>query len=170
MAKKKTSRKSRDLTAREKGAAFIAWYERVAEDWGGGAITRAQAAHVLGISQVAVGRLIARGQIRARYFPKEPDVEGLVIGADDPFWLRLGEHLTRLVDRPGGVEWVQACYVSLADVKRLWEAGEAREKSRLHWGKFWGRVPMDGPVMHPGPHASAGSKSGAKSSGRHTKA
>jgi hypothetical protein len=130
---KKTTKRDRDLTQREKGAAFLAWYKQAMEDIPGGLITRAQAAEVLGISRTAVTRLLGRGHLRARYFPKEPDVEQVEVSYDDPFWIRLMGVVGPIVDDPESVVWVKACYVSLEDVIKLWEAGEAKEKARLTW-------------------------------------
>lgn len=146
MGKSKSS-----LTDKEKGAAFIAWYKETMamEGFSGGMISRAQAARVLGISQVAVNRLIGRGFIRARHFPKDPDIEQIPVGIEDPFYHRLIGKLGEFIDGPDEIGWYEACYVSLDDVVVVWETDEQREKSRFNWRVF---IDENTPPLTTGPH------------------
>ena len=126
----------------------------------GGMISRAQAARVLGVSQVSVNRLIGRGYIRARHFPKEPDVEQVPVGNDDPFWHRMIGHLADFAGNPEDIAWYQACYVSLDDVVDLWEKGNQREVSRMNWKVF---LPGQGDdPLYIGPHAERTKKQRSK--------
>lgn len=128
----KTSKK-KELTQQEQGAVFIAWYKDALKEFDGGLITRAQAANILGITNTAVERLIGRGHIRARYFPREPDIEQIQVGDEDPFWVRLLAHIGPMLAEPESVQWVQACYVSIDDVIKLWEKGDQKYKARVNW-------------------------------------
>jgi hypothetical protein len=139
----KSRNRGRDLTKREKGAAFIAWYKGALAEFPEGLITRAQAAHILGVSNMAIERLIGRGHIRAVYFPREPGVEQIAVGDDDPFWKRLLGHVGPLVNDPESVQWVQAVYVAMEDVVTLWERGQQKEESRIDWKTIWQDVATD---------------------------
>lgn len=136
------ARKSEKLGSAEvdraQGAAFIAWCKETKdmEGFTGGMISRAQAARILGVSQVGVNRLIGRGFIRARHFPKEPDVEQVPVCDDDPFWHRLIGKIATAGGDTKDFAWYQACYVSLDDVITLWERGNQQEESRMNWKVF----------------------------------
>ena len=123
------------LNDADKGAAMLAWYELAIRDYPDGLVTQAQAARMLNISRMAVSRLVSRGHLRAVYFPKPPDVEGLPVGNDDPFWLKLMAVLDRVFgseyDKP--IVWPEASFVAFADVKRLWQGGELDKKCQLNW-------------------------------------
>ena len=114
----------------EIGAAMMAWYDACIKEYPEGLITQAQAAEMLSISRVAVSRLVARGYLRAVYFPKQPDIVGIAVGNDDPVWIKIGAWL-------GGCDqtyaFPKAVFVSFADVKRLWESGDARKKCKRDW-------------------------------------
>ena len=148
---KKGNRITKPLSDHEQGAAFIAWYKdtMALDGFSGGMITRAQAARILGVSQMAVNRLVGRGFLRARHFPKDPDIESIPVGIDDPFYHRLIATVSDLVGEGHDIDWYEACYVSLDDVVVLWERNEQREKSRLNWKRLKGNV--DEPLV-TGPH------------------
>ena len=70
--------------------------------------------------------------MRAVYFPKPPDIEGMTVGQDDPTWLKICGWL-------GDCEtyaFPKACYVSFADVVGLWQSGEARKKCKKDWNEM----------------------------------
>ncbi|MHB1768054.1 MAG: hypothetical protein ACYCUV_09420 [Phycisphaerae bacterium] len=119
----------------DKGAAMLAWYELAIREYPEGLVTQAQAARMLNISRMAVSRLVSRGHLRAVYFPKPPDVEGLPVGNDDPFWLKLMAVFDRFLgseyEKP--IVWPEASFVAFADVKRLWEGGELDKQCQLNW-------------------------------------
>ena len=136
-------KKSGLLTDVDMGAAMLAWYELAIREYPDGLVTQAQAARMLHISRMAVSRLVSRGHLRAVYFPKPPDVEGLPVGNDDPFWLKLMAVLDRLFgseyDKP--IVWPEASFVAFADVKRLWQGGELDKKCQLDWLEVMGVKP-----------------------------
>jgi hypothetical protein len=151
---RKRSSENDALNTRAQGAAFIAWCKETKdmEGFTGGMISRAQAARVLGISQVGINRLIGRGFIRARHFPKEPDVEQVPVCDDDPFWHRLIGKIATAGGDTKEFAWYQACYVSLDDVLKLWEQGNQQEVSKMNWKVF---LPgNDHKALCEGPHAS----------------
>ncbi|MHB1767175.1 MAG: hypothetical protein ACYCUV_04910 [Phycisphaerae bacterium] len=123
----------------EIGAALLAWNKMVAAEHPEGLVTKATAAKMLGISPVAVSRLVARSHLRAVYFPKVPDVEELPIGTDDPIWMKLMSALERVFGRPDGRRWVipEICYVCLADVEKLWHDAKLQEKCHINWWKVF---------------------------------
>jgi hypothetical protein len=146
------------LSNHEQGAAFLAWYRETMQmdGFNAGMITRAQAARVLGVTNLGVGRLIGRGHIRARYFPREPSVELVPVGADDPFWMRLVQAVSQIGKDADRIEWYEACYVSLEDVVALWEKNDQREKARFNWRKL-----IDAEAKLPaGPHARSAAMEG----------
>lgn len=123
------------LSELDKGAAMLAWYDLAIQQFPDGLVTQAQAARMLNVSRMAVSRLVSRGHLRAVYFPKPPDVEGLPVGNDDPFWLKLMAVLDRFLgseyEKP--IVWPEASFVAFADVKRLWEGGELDKQCQLNW-------------------------------------
>ena len=119
-------------TDEDVGAAMMAWYADAIKEFPEGLVSQAQAAQMLGLSRVAIARLIARGYLEAVYFPKPPDIEGIAIGQDDLTWLKICDWL-------GDCEsfvFPRACYVSFADVANLWRSGEARTKCKKDWSKI----------------------------------
>jgi hypothetical protein len=128
-----------DLPDAEVGGALLTWHERVVKEHADGLITKATAAKILGISPVAVTRLIARGHLRAVYFPKAPDIEGLPIATDDPIWMKMVSALEPVFGQPDGRHWVmpQICYVCLADVRKLWNNADLQKKCRIDWRKVF---------------------------------
>ena len=119
------------LTAEDVGAAMMAWYADAIKQYPQGLITQAQASIMLGVSRVAVSRLVTRGYLRAVYFPKPPDIVGLAVGQDDPTWLRIVGWL-------GDCEtyaFPKACFVSFGDVTDLWQSGEAKKKCNRDWNE-----------------------------------
>lgn len=122
------------------GAAMLAWYEMAIRQYPDGLVTQAQAARMLNVSRTAVSRLVSGGHLRAVYFPKPPDVEGLPVGNDDPIWLKLMAVLDPIMGskdyRP--IVWPEASFVAFADVKRLWEDAELHKKCQLDWRKVLG--------------------------------
>jgi len=117
------------------GAAFMAWYADAIAEYPDGLITQAQAARILGISRMALSRLVTRGYLRAVYFPKEPDVVGVSIGQDDPTWLKLLGWFGRGLGLDETYAFPQACYVAFGDVIDLWERGEAKKKCEVDWNE-----------------------------------
>ena len=140
------ARKS-EPTDEDVGAALMAWYAEALQEYPDGLITQAQAAVILNISRVAVSRLVARGYLRAVYFPKPPDIEGIAIGQDDPTWLKIIGWL-------GGPSsdtyaFPKACYVSFGDVVELWKSGEARKKCQRDWNEIMANfLPRDRRFKH----------------------
>ena len=61
----------------------MAWYADAIKQHPDGLVTQAQVAEMLGISRMAVSRLVARGYLQAVYFPAPPDVVGVSIAHDD---------------------------------------------------------------------------------------
>ncbi len=137
----KVSRMSKEKTISEHdaGAAMMAWYKQLIRDHPDGLVTQAQAAVMLGISRVAICRLVSRGHLQAFYFPKAPDVEGLPIGRDDPTWLQLMAWLDPVMGkghRPPLIK-AQACYVSFRDVQQLWYRGDLLKRCEVDWLKVF---------------------------------
>ena len=128
------------LNDADKGAAMMAWYELAIRRYPEGLITQAQAAKMLDISRMAVSRLVSRGHLQAVYFPKAPDIEGIPVSNDDPFWLKLMALLDPILG--SGYEkkiiWPEASFVSFADVKRLWADAGLAEKCQYDWLKGLG--------------------------------
>ncbi|MEM7682849.1 MAG: hypothetical protein AAF288_12905 [Planctomycetota bacterium] len=118
------------------GAAMIEWYSDAIAQHPEGLVTQAQAAHMLDVSRVAVSRLVSRGHLRAVYFPKPPDIEGIAVGQDDPDWLKLVGRLGRLMGETDTYAFPQACYVSFGDVLELWESGAAKAKCAIDWNEL----------------------------------
>lgn len=118
---------------------MMAWYVQTLAENPEGLVTQAQAAHMLGISRVGISRLVSRGHLRVFYFPKAPDVQGLPIGFDDPTWLKLlgwlEPHLNGKAVKP--LVFAQACYVSFADVRRLWQDGDLQKSCEVDWLKVF---------------------------------
>ena len=119
-------------TDEDVGAAMMAWYAGAIKEHPDGLITQAQASTILGVSRVAVGRLVSRGYLRAVYFPKPPDIVGIAVGQDDPTWLKivgwLGDCDT--------YAFPKACYVSFGDVVDLWQSGEAKTRCQRDWSEI----------------------------------
>lgn len=111
------------------GAAMMAWYADAIRQYPEGLVTQAQAAKMLGISRVAVGRLVGRGYLRTVYFPNPPDVLGIVVAPDDPFILKI----LGMLGPKDTYAYPKATYVSFADVMDLWQSGEARKKCARNW-------------------------------------
>jgi hypothetical protein len=127
------------LNDQDKGTALLAWYELAIRDYPEGLVTQAQAAKMLNISRTAVSRLVSRGHLRAVYFPKPPEVEGIPVGNDDPFWLKLMAVLEPMMgtNYERRIIWPEASFVSFADVKRLWADAGLADKCHYDWlGKF----------------------------------
>jgi hypothetical protein len=126
---------SKDVTP-DVGAAMMLWYSEAIRQYPEGLVTQAQAAVMLNISRVAAGRLVSRGYLRVVYFPKPPDISGIAVGNDDPAWLKLVGRLSHLLGDPYTYAFPQACYVSFADVMKLWESGEAKQKCKRDWNEI----------------------------------
>ncbi len=124
------AKKSTKTSDEEFGAAMLAWYAKSIEKFPDGLVTQAQASVMLGVSRMAVSRLVARGGLRAVYFPEEnedpenPAIVGVAVGRDDPLWLKA---IASTYSFPTAV------YVSFADVMRLWKKGNAKEKCKPVW-------------------------------------
>lgn len=114
---------------------MMAWYAEAIQQFPDGLVSQAQAATMLGVSRVAVSRLVNRGYLRAVYFPKPPDVAGLAVGKDDPTWIKIVGWL-------GGGEipatFPKAVYVSFGDVVDLWQSGEVQKKCARDWTAIMG--------------------------------
>ena len=114
------------------GAAMLTWYAAALRELPGGLVTQAQAATMLAVNRMAVSRLVARGHLRAVYFPRPPDVAGVAAGRDEPKWVRLAERLG--IDPATDIGPLpKACYVSFADVVSLWRAAPAQRALRRSW-------------------------------------
>lgn len=118
------------MNEQDVGAALMAWYADCIKQFPEGLVTQSQAAVMLGISRVAVNRLITRGHLRAVYFPKPPDIEGMGFGYDDPTWTKILGWFDNWADPKA---FPKAVYVSFDDVMRLWKSGTAKEKCRIDW-------------------------------------
>jgi hypothetical protein len=79
---------------------------------------------------MAVSRLVARGYLRAVYFPKPPEIEGVSVGDDDPTWLKLLGWFGKWTN---SLAFPKVCYVSFADVVELWMRGDAKERCQPKW-------------------------------------
>ena len=121
------------------GAVMIAWYEESIREIPGGLVTQAQAAKMLNLSRMAVSRLITRGHLRAVHFPKQTNVEGLKVSNDDPFWLKLMAALDPVfgTDSAARITWPEACYVSFADIQKLYADAKIADKCRINWQKVF---------------------------------
>ena len=130
----------------ELGAALLAWHELMFKEYPEGLVSKATAAKMLGISPVSVARLAARGHLRVVYFPKAPDVEELPIATDDPTWMKVIAALEPIFGERDGRHWVipEVCYVSLADVRKMWKDADLQKKCHINWWKVF-----FGPA-HPG--------------------
>jgi hypothetical protein len=118
------------------GAAMMAWFADCLEQYPDGLITQAQAAVMLGIGRVPVSRLVARGYLRAVYFPKPPDIVGIAIGHDDPTWLKVMARLGWEGESDPDYAFPKACYVSFSDVVELWKSGDAKKKCSRDWNEI----------------------------------
>ncbi|MCC6579682.1 MAG: hypothetical protein IT440_04520 [Phycisphaeraceae bacterium] len=118
-------------TPEDVGAAMMAWYADSIRKYPEGLVTQAQAAQMLCVSRMAVSRLVGRGYLRAVYFPKAPEIEGIAVGPDDPMWLKLAGWAGYERD----FTFASASYVSFADVLELWMSGKAKEKCKRDWGR-----------------------------------
>lgn len=116
---------------------MMAWYADSIKQYPDGLITQAQASVILNVSRVAVSRLVARGELRAVYYPKAPDISGIAIGQDDPTWLKLTGWFSRVLGDPHTYAFPQACYVSFIDVYYLWQTGQAKEKCKRDWNEIF---------------------------------
>ncbi len=127
-------------TEEDKGTALMVWYETAIRQYPDGLVTQAQAARILNISRMAISRLVSRGHLHAVYFPKPPEVEGIPVGNDDPFWLKLmavvDKYLSPGSEKP--IIWPEASFVSFRDVKQLWADAELHAKCRYDWFKEFG--------------------------------
>jgi hypothetical protein len=128
MGKKKGKPNDEDV-----GAMFLAWFAKAVESFPDGLVTQAQASVMLGISRMAVSRLVTRGELRAVFFPEETDDPenpafiGVAVGQDDPLWLKL---VASISDWDKTYAYPKAVYVSFEDVMRLWKQGTAKEKCK----------------------------------------
>lgn len=136
MARKSKKPKEKGIAKEDVGAAMMAWYADALKQNPEGLITQAQAAVILGISRMAMSRLVARGYVRAEYFPKPPDVQGVSVGGDDPTWLKILGWLGMRLDLADTYNFPQACYVSFGDIMKIWETGEARKKCQRDWNEI----------------------------------
>ena len=116
----------------------MAWYSRAIERFPSGLISQAQAAAMLGVTRMTINRLLARGHLRAVYFPRPPNIAGLAVGVDDPTWRRIAEWLGVRADDPRADEMPKACYVSFADVVRLWRQLDVQDKCTRDWQEILG--------------------------------
>lgn len=115
------------------GAAMMQWYSEAIAKHPDGLVSQAQAAAMLGVSRMAVMRLVARGYLGAVYFPKPPDVQGLAIGQDDPTWLKVLHWLALTPKDAKLYKFPEICYVAFGDVKRVWHSSGLQEKCKRYW-------------------------------------
>lgn len=153
-----------EISNEDIGAVMIAWYEEAIREIPGGLVTQAQAAKMLNLSRMAVSRLITRGHLRAVHFPQQTNVEGLKVSNDDPFWLKLMAALDPVFgdDSAARITWPEACYVSFADIKKLYSDAKLADKCRINWHKvFHGpQAAKDGQISTAAPKSR---KAGAPS-------
>lgn len=134
MGKKKSST-SMEADA---GAAMLVWYAKAIGQFPEGLVSQAQAAVMLGISRMAVSRLVTRGELRAVYFPEvsddpeRPEYVGVAVGPDDPMWLRL---VASISDWDKTYSLPKAAFVAFGDVVRLWKRGDAKERCKPDWNE-----------------------------------
>ena len=134
MAEKKSGKADKDLSTPEDiGAAMMAWYAESIKEHPEGLVTQAQASTMLGVSRVAISRLISRGHLRAVYFPKPPDIVGIAVGHDDPTWLKI---ISWLGDWDKTYAFPKAVFVSFGDVVNLWNSGQAKQKCKRDWDEI----------------------------------
>lgn len=126
-------KKIKKVPEEDVGAAMMAWYGESLQEYPDGLITQAQAASMLNISRVSVSRLVARGYLRAVYFPKPPDIVGIAVGKEDPTWLKI---LGWLGGEDDTYAFPKACFVSFGDVVELWKSGEAKKKCSRDWNEI----------------------------------
>lgn len=126
-------KKPEDIDQADIGGALMAWYAEAIKEYPEGLVSQAQAATMLGISRVSLGRLVTRGHLRAVYFPAQPDVIGLSVTEEDSTWLKILGWLGKTLGETEHYVFPKACYVAFTDVKRLWEKGEARDKCKSDW-------------------------------------
>ena len=112
---------------------MMTWYAESLARYPDGLVSQAQAATMLGLSRVAISRLVARGYLRAVYFPKPPDIVGVAVGQDDPTWLKI---IGWLGDFDKTYAFPKACFVSFGDVVELWKSGEAKKKCKRDWNEI----------------------------------
>ena len=113
-------------------AAMLTWYASALREFPAGLVTQAQAANMLAVNRMAVSRMVAGGHLQAVYFPRPPDIAGVAVGLDDRRWLKLAPRLG--MEPAGDVGRLpKACYVSFADVVRLWRAAPAAEAAKERW-------------------------------------
>ena len=112
---------------------MMAWYAEAIRRFPHGLVSQAQAAAMLNVSRMTVSRLVARGYLRAVHFPHPPDLAGLSVGRDDPTWRRVAGWLGLNPDEPHLPAMPKACYVSFADVVRLWQRGRSAGRCTRPW-------------------------------------
>ncbi|KPK84861.1 MAG: hypothetical protein AMJ81_04680 [Phycisphaerae bacterium SM23_33] len=112
---------------------MMVWYARALRRHPAGLVSQAQAAAMLAVSRMTISRLVAGGHLRAVHFPRPPDIAGLAVGRRDPEWLRLAAWLGVDPEEADVAGFSKACYVSFADVLRLWRSSRAADESRRHW-------------------------------------
>ena len=137
------------------GAAMLTWYAAALRQFPDGLVSQAQAATMLAVNRMAVSRLVARGHLRAVYFPRPPDVAGVAAGRYDPRWLALAERLGISADTGIG-SWPKACYVSFGDVIRLWRAAPASKALRADWHDALAEAGIDQADRPPAPAPRGG--------------
>lgn len=123
-------------TKEDIGAAMMAWYAEAIKEYPEGLVTQAQVAEMLCISRMAVSRLVGRGYLRAVYFPAPPDIVGCAISQDDPTWVKVVGWLSIKMGDKDTYAFPKACYVSFADVVRLWVNGDAKKKCQRDWNEI----------------------------------
>lgn len=133
---------------------MMAWYAETLARYPDGLVTQAQAAAMLAVSRMAISRLVTRGYLRTVHFPRPPDIEGVAIGQDDPSWLRLAEWLGINPEAADVSDWPKACYVSFADVVKLWQAGQARARCTRDWERVLTEMGPAGAASPPEPRPS----------------
>jgi len=111
---------------------MLVWYASALREFPAGLVTQAQAARMLDVNRMAISRMVAAGHLQAVHFPRPPDIAGVAVGRDDRRWLRLAAVLG--LDPGGDVgDLPGACYVSFADVVRLWRVAPAKDAAKGSW-------------------------------------
>jgi predicted DNA-binding transcriptional regulator AlpA len=125
--------KQTEPTRHDIGAAMMAWYAEALKRHPAGLVSQAQAAAMLAVSRMSISRLVARGYLRAVYFPRPPDIAGVAVGQGDPGWLRLAAWLGLDPTEADVRGFPKACYVAFADVVKLWRSGQVGQECSRDW-------------------------------------
>lgn len=122
-------------TQQDIGAAMMVWYADAIRQYPEGLVTQSQASTMLNVSRMSVSRLVARGYLKAVYFPQPPEVEGFAVGKDDSFLFKLFMGIGVPLGEGSMKDFPDACYVSFGDVRKLWQDNDLQKKCKVDWVK-----------------------------------